>query len=189
MKEWSSWKRRGYKITYFYCPQRTSHGQSLLSFPVFSQYNKRAGLHLLFLNSRIFSCIYLNRRSSTAILQTIFLSIKLDAMAEGKLGPCMQCVRVMLLVFIAFFWVSYNVFRFTAFRINNVYYIDLEALCQLMHTYLLWISSFLLVEIQSCEALWNRSSTDRRTRLSYPESTNPNMLPQEMNMFAFVYNF
>lgn len=85
----------------------------------------------------VFSCIYLNRRSSTAIPQTIFLWIKLDAMAEGKLGPCMQCVRVMLLVFIAFFWVSYNVFRFTAFRINNVYYIDLEALCQLMHTYLL----------------------------------------------------
>ena len=27
-------------------------------------------------------------------------------MAEGKLGPCMQCVRFMLFVFNAFFWVS-----------------------------------------------------------------------------------
>ena len=27
-------------------------------------------------------------------------------MAEGKLGPCMQCVRFMLFVFNALFWVS-----------------------------------------------------------------------------------
>ncbi|XP_074634548.1 tetraspanin-7-like [Acropora palmata] len=27
-------------------------------------------------------------------------------MAEGKPGPCMQCVRVMLLVFIVFFWIT-----------------------------------------------------------------------------------
>ena len=26
--------------------------------------------------------------------------------AEGKLGPCMQCVRCMLFVFNALFWVS-----------------------------------------------------------------------------------